>query len=732
MNFYLDLSKARRKSVGRVDKAPNKQSKLEQQAENLGLENFLDDLTTKRVVRKGEEIEKLEKSINPNLIEYLAEKVHAAWRQLAPESHVNQVPYEKLSEAQKDKDRQTVKAILTQLEFLGLLNEEQNTIKALVIKKFNLEEHLAKADNSHLPKGAERCAYTPTTNYGVVYIPVNRLRQVYQTDEALNPAKVNENRRKIREDVPMDPVEIGYDYDVHDGHHRWHASIKEGCTHVPCKVVGTDPEKVKRARKKYTQVWKSLPSDLKPGLYIAEDALLKGMRDLDFSKLVRKPVQVRGKDGKVFTRMQWVDPHDASTGHGVRKIESMQDMKEAKYHGLLDHPQVMEALKQQGLDEHGMRNHDFKNHPPFYLPETKESADNGKYNSNHYKHGHRIRGHKVHGEHDLLAKQDELSKLTENKLKDAHSSKEVWSNYKPEHIDRHKLMSGQSIIDTFKDKIDSFVGKNSQAEPDFESNVAGGNIYKHVNDLLKGTTVEGLEHVFSNPEGAYSSKLESFELSYEPELKAVAVHFGMSLRNRDGQKIGTVNRSVARADHPDALYNGIVVENKLFEVDEEEQGNGIGKNVYERSEDYWKHLADGQDVHICTYANISVGTYAWATKGFDFEEGKGDVEQKRHDLVQFLKAHELDPDDIIKRAGYNSVEDIKTAKEFADLDCRYTFRLKNHGAEPDSADDAKYRKWFAQHNEDLPDIRDEMVHLGKAFMLIGTGGWSGYKRIPGN
>lgn len=184
MDLMINLPE--RKSVGRVDSQPKKRNRHEQLAEQLSVGNFLDSLTSKRVV-KGLEGE------NPDL-------------------------------------------------FIDL----------------------SKADNSHLPEGAERHSYKPSFNYNVVYIPVNRLRQVYQTDEALDPKKVKENRRKMREGTELDPVQIGYNYDVHDGHHRWEAAKLEGYTHVPCQVVGTDPAKVKDALKEYKKVWKSLEeSDLR-------------------------------------------------------------------------------------------------------------------------------------------------------------------------------------------------------------------------------------------------------------------------------------------------------------------------------------------------------------------------------------------------------------------------------------------------------------------------------------
>jgi hypothetical protein len=344
MELYLDLSKGR-KSVGRVDVPKHTKSREEQLAEALSVENFLGDLTTKTVVRKSEGALEgsvaddinmdIRKGVTTALIDYLANKAHVAWRELAPEDHPGQVPYEQLSESDKDKNRKAVKSLLNQLEFLGLLNEAQETIKSLVTKKFNL----SKADNGHLPEGAERCAYIPNSNYGVVYIPVNRLRQIYQTDEALNPKKVNENRRKMREGIPLSPVEIGYSYDVHDGHHRWAAARAEGHTHVPCKVVGIDPKKVVAARRQYMDVWKSNTSSsiaLVLDIDLTKSSLNRG-------KLVKKRVAVKGKGGKTFYRMQWIDPHEEVPGaegaggkdestyvhheHEIKNIERAQSNK---------------------------------------------------------------------------------------------------------------------------------------------------------------------------------------------------------------------------------------------------------------------------------------------------------------------------------------------------------------------------------------------------------------------
>lgn len=95
---------------------------------------------------------------------------------------------------------------------------------------------------------------------------------------------------------------------------------------------------------------------------------------MNFAKLVKKPVQVRGKNGQVFTRMQWVSPEDASTGHGMRKISSPEGLEMAKKDGIHKHPHFHEAMKEQGVNPE----HFDKTHPHFFVPETEESASKWK------------------------------------------------------------------------------------------------------------------------------------------------------------------------------------------------------------------------------------------------------------------------------------------------------------------------------------------------------------------
>ena len=118
------------------------------------------------------------------------------------------------------------------------------------------------------------------------------------------------------------------------------------------------------------------------GLYID----LKKAGKLNTSKLVRKPVQVKGKNGKTFTRMQWVDPrtgqpasaphsrHEepvgSSQGEGktqkdhidehVKKLSTDQKYKMLEDHGIKwahnDHPQILHKNKIMALKEHLYKN----------------------------------------------------------------------------------------------------------------------------------------------------------------------------------------------------------------------------------------------------------------------------------------------------------------------------------------------------------------------------------------
>lgn len=147
-------------------------------------------------------------------------------------------------------------------------------LKALAKAKaagYCLLHHHIDEDGLHLYVGAlgssevnkslgytKRSAYSVANPEEVIYIPTNRLRTVYQTEKATNWDKVKENAVRMLAGEHLEPVSIGLDYDVHDGHHRLEASRQLGHEHVPCIVKGGNELERQSAIEAYREVWKSL------------------------------------------------------------------------------------------------------------------------------------------------------------------------------------------------------------------------------------------------------------------------------------------------------------------------------------------------------------------------------------------------------------------------------------------------------------------------------------------
>ena len=107
-----------------------------------------------------------------------------------------------------------------------------------------------------------RSAYNVPSSEGILYIPTNRLQTPYQTDKALNFDKIKENVTRMENGENLEPVTIGFNYEVHDGHHRLEASKIQSYTHVPCTVGQFNDIDKQRLYEEYSELWKSLNSDL--------------------------------------------------------------------------------------------------------------------------------------------------------------------------------------------------------------------------------------------------------------------------------------------------------------------------------------------------------------------------------------------------------------------------------------------------------------------------------------
>jgi hypothetical protein len=342
---------------------------------------------------------------------------------------------------------------------------------------------------------------------------------------------------------------------------------------------------------------------------------------LNYGKLIRRAVQVRGKEGKVFTRMQWVDPE---TGQPVSKENNAQQSKVGD-----KSPKVMPHL------------------PPVREDPPKDLKLNPK-----------------HGDIDI-SKLNRGTKIEE-------------TGYLKKRLEKSDMQDyDASPIDVF-------------------------------NGILRGSTVEGVEHVFSDPQGSYRSELlaafiKMGDASMQIGSDVPVCHLSFTMKDSKGKSMGMMSRRVARKkDGSLAVYNAI------FELEQEHMSTGIAKKIYRRSEQYWKHLAQDKPIDMRLTANISIGVYSWAGEGFDFAD-QYDLNTARDNLKKFCSDNDIDLNEVLKHNNYNNLDELKHSWDFSTLEDDYEYKLEETAPE--------------QYKSDIKGYG----HVGKAFMLGGMGSWHGKK-----
>ncbi len=290
---------------------------------------------------------------------------------------------------------------------------------------------------------------------------------------------------------------------------------------------------------------------------------------LNYAKLVKKMVHVRGKNGKIFTRMQWVSPEQASTGHGVRQINDMKGYKKALEDGLGAHPDFHEAMKDQGVD---MTQHK-PEHPHFFLPETEESKrkwnkrllgedhDMDKFDENfnkesphhmHHSHDMPVAFHKVHGEYDFVPKEEihgsDKEDFDEDKFKQEHGI----------HPEIHEMLKGLEEHLSDEEEYSSPYGILSGASGYLDEN-HWGTIKKHIEDHIRDT-VKDDTFVRNVQLGALKDgdmRHKFFAGAHPATAKAVVDKaLGESLANKFRKDLDSANLSINfPGKHEDSIKN---------------------------------------------------------------------------------------------------------------------------------------------------------------------------------
>jgi GNAT superfamily N-acetyltransferase len=428
---------------------------------------------------------------------------------------------------------------------------------------------------------------------------------------------------------------------------------------------------------------------------------------LNRGKLVRRAVQVHGRNGKMFTRMQWIDPtsgqpvmetHGGKHDHEKNMIENLSPGDKGRLaHRYLDRdPDRARLFVKHTGGDYKADKMDLTNHVASNLSDVP--VDHLKP---HMEGLGQKKAPKVglqHTEHGLTT--NEVNKRTgkEGGL-DLESLSEGTMPYNHKHFS-----------DTFEDW--------DEAKDDYHR-------------VFGNTTVEGIEKVFSHPEGEFNAVLHDLILDQNPRTGELSWQLTLDLFNKDNHQkykaetegmnryraqtvgskysMGSIYRSV-KVDTDGELH----VDNEEFTLKKEHHGKGYASHIYNQSEQYWRHISKGYPVNITLKANISIGTYAWAKKGFDFRD-ESDLKRAHNLFRTFCHEQGINPQDVAKESGFNKASEIKHAWEFATL----KYKKDNY--------DLK-----SLVNKEYEDEVQGIGHFGKAFMMGGLVSWRGKKVLNNN
>ncbi|AYP68572.1 hypothetical protein EalM132_00060 [Exiguobacterium phage vB_EalM-132] len=416
-------------------------------------------------------------------------------------------------------------------------------------------------------------------------------------------------------------------------------------------------------------------------LYINGDNLTKS---LNRGKLVKRAVQVKGKNGRTFSRMQWVDPSTGQPAVEHRHAEDPVNEHHAK-HTPDDKRKTLVNLYTQDRDvAHNFAHHTgMRNHDNMHLDSFIEHA---------MKHYDKIPAEHISRHH---------TKYTASP-KDEKDSKEITARMEKEHKERAEaedfdlspLYKGTPVTET------GIFEENHGEAPYGDDEAYERSAHGLWEDVFGGVTQEGFEALFTLDKHGIKAQLD------DAAVYSGICEFSMHLTDNDGKFAGSLTRQVERKSNGD-----YTITNHEFVLEPKHQGKGIAEEYYKRSEKLWKHTAGDKQADVEIQANISVGVYAWARKGYDFN-GERELTTAMSELETFCQSLGEEVDDVLEKCG-TSRDNLKHSWDFANLD---------NGKDYDF-----------QHLLKEKDKKDNPVtgtgHLGKAFMLCGKSSWNAIKRI---
>lgn len=428
------------------------------------------------------------------------------------------------------------------------------------------------------------------------------------------------------------------------------------------------------------------PTKIAKGLYLDLEK-----SNMNTSKLVKRAVEVHGKNGKVFTRMQWVDPRTGEPVTEDRHKDDPENHKRSK-HTPDEQRRALSGFYTENK-EHATK---FAHHTGM---DNAHKTNLGDFIDHAMKHYNSIPSDHLDRhfptQEQMKDEKDNSQKISER------MEKEQAKKEKQDDFDVLQVYKGTSITESGAFEMNHGKPDYTADNDDYYSSPHG-----RFENLLGGATKEGLEYLFSIPEHGIKATLDEATM-----LDYGVAEFSMHLASHEGDYVGSVIRQVEK--YGNGTYS---VTNYEMTLQPEYHNKGISDTYYKRSEQLWKKNAGGNPVQIDLMANISVGVYAWAKKGFDFN-GEYERTAAIQELSEFCQHSLNTPMEKVLESCNVTLDDLQHSWDFANLhdgnEYKFADLLKNSTVKSDRD-------------------KEEIIgsgHLGKAFMLCGKTSWNGVKRI---
>jgi hypothetical protein len=225
---------------------------------------------------------------------------------------------------------------------------------------------------------------------------------------------------------------------------------------------------------------------------------------------------------------------------------------------------------------------------------------------------------------------------------------------------------------------------------------------------MKDVSVPYLEKVFDPEVPGYSTKFSG--ALRQPS--GVKLYFDM--QNHEG-KIGEISRSLNFSEDGRHSFH-----NDYFEMnDDSHHGKGIGRRIYQKSEkDLYRHLTDSPHSRIHLRANISIGSYAWALHGYNWNTSQS-MQAKVKLMKNLASLHDFDihSGDALPKIN-STLQNHYGINDIMDLNNSWQFAMLDNGQ--------KY------HINSLASSPNPYGHFGKKFMVDGIDSWDGSKPVHDN